>query len=443
MAHDNSSSEHVSIQGGLQNKVASKKPSNYIFDSNGDTQLILTTNIDQTLVWENERIRIGEEKSREENLETEEKKKKKVKRFSIPPPPPPPPESPISIPTSFDDTTEQLSLFPGMTYCRPGPSDDGKNPDSSSLQDSTYGQRSADVPGKVEIRMLVSGKHLVLASSYFKKMFSGPFIEGKAHHQSGLRQVTASDWDPKAFNIVLTAIHGYHREVPRFLDLEMLAKVAMVVDYYECHEIVELYAEIWIGGLKSEVPTDYGRDCILCLFVSWVFLQPKMFQAMARLVLSHSGKTIDAGDIPIPSNILDEINEARLAYLDIISTATYDLLDRLQGEEAECSYECSAMLLGVLTKELKKHGVLSRSHPQPFYRFSIEGLKDMIKGYKIPEWYDKNHYSRYGSSHSCTIQQKLSLALKTAEDELRVFTLQDFQLLKSHSLPPDLRIHGV
>ncbi|KAM0490177.1 hypothetical protein ACHAP8_011804 [Fusarium lateritium] len=308
MAHDNSSSEHVSIQGGLQNKVASKKPSNYIFDSNGDTQLILTTNIDQTLVWENERIRIGEEKSREENLETEEKKKKKVKRFSIPPPPPPPPESPISIPTSFDDTTEQLSLFPGMTYCRPGPSDDGKNPDSSSLQDSTYGQRSADEPVKVEIRMLVSGKHLVLASSYFEKMFSGPFIEGQADHHSGLRQVTASDWDPKAFNIVLTIIHGYNREVPRSLDFEMLAKVAMIVDYYECHEMFALYAEIWIGRLKPSMPTVYGRDCILCLFVLWVFSQPEMFQAMTQLALRHSGKMIDAGDIPIPSNIIGMLN---------------------------------------------------------------------------------------------------------------------------------------
>lgn len=107
-----------------------------------------------------------------------------------------------------------------------------------------------------------------------------------------------------------------------------------------------------------------------------------------------------------------------------MSTATYDLLDRLQGEEVECSYECSAMLLGILTKELKKYGVLSRSHPELFYRFSIGGLKGMIKGYKVPEWLDINYYS--GSVHSCTIQQKLSLALKTAEDDLRTFTLWDF-----------------
>ncbi|CAF3451611.1 unnamed protein product [Fusarium graminearum] len=405
MAHGNSSSEHVSIQGGLGNKVSSKKPSTYIFHSNGDTQLILTTCIDKTFIWESERIWIGEDKLKKKQLETgKKKKKKKKKRFSLPPPPPPPQESPISTPTSFNDTTDPLSSFPGLTYYRPGlldaeatdpgPSDAGKNTDSTSLQASNYGERSTNLPGQVEIRMLVSGTHLVLASSYFEKMFSGPFVEGNADHRSGLRQVTASDWDPKAFNIVLTVIHGYHRDVPRSLDLEMLAKVAMIVDYYECHEIFELYAEIWIGRLQSEVPTVYGRDCILCLFISWVFSQPEMFQAMTQLALRYSGKIIEAGDIPIPSNILDQINEARLNYLNTMSTATYDLLDRLQGGEVECSYECSAMLLGVLTKELKKYGVLSRSHPELFYRFSIEGLKDMIKDYKVPEWLDNNYYSR-------------------------------------------------
>ncbi|KAF5228867.1 hypothetical protein FAUST_10769 [Fusarium austroamericanum] len=245
-------------------------------------------------------------------------------------------------------------------------------------------------------------------------MFSGPYIEGNTDHRSGFRQVTASDWDPKAFNIVLTVIHGYHRDVPRSLDLEMLAKVAMIVDYYECHEIVELYAEIWIGRLQSEVPTVYGRDCILCMFVSWVFSQPEMFQAMAQLALRYSGKIIEAGDIPIPSNILDQINEARQDYLDAMSTATYDLLDRLQGEKAECSYECSAMLLGVLTKELKKYGVLSRSHPELFYRFSIEGLKDMIKDYKVPEWLDNNYYS---SGRQPTYIHSLGLSLVRQESQ--------------------------
>ncbi|RYC78626.1 hypothetical protein BFJ63_vAg18500 [Fusarium oxysporum f. sp. narcissi] len=324
MAHNNSSSEPVSIQGGLQNKTASKKTSTYILDSNGDTQLILSTYKDQPFLWEAETIRMGQESSTKKCSKKKEKKiKKKTACDPLPAPPPPPlalPESPVSIPTSLRDPIDSFSNitytrpeFSDVETIRPRSADVKENADSSSLrmQDWDYGERSGILPNQVEIRMLVSGKHLELASSYFKKMFSGPFTEGKADH-AGLRRVTATDWDPEAFNIVLTIMHGYHRDVPRLLGLEMLAKLAMIVDYYECHEIIELYADIWLERLKSEVPTVYGRDCILL-----------------------------------------QIDIARQDYLDKIFSAAYDLLDRLQ-EEPECSYECSSMLLGMLTKELKK-----------------------------------------------------------------------------------------
>jgi hypothetical protein len=131
----------------------------------------------------------------------------------------------------------------------------------------------------------------------------------------------------------------------------------------------------------------------------------------------------------------EQIDIARQDYLDKIFSATYDLVDRLQ-EEPECSYECSSMLLGVLTKELKKHGILSPRSAQPFFGFSIGGSEAMIKGCKVPHWYDISGSGRYGSGHSCTIQQKLSLVLQKAEKELRVFDLQDFQLAKGPMRPP-------
>ncbi|OBS14981.1 hypothetical protein FPOA_14011 [Fusarium poae] len=380
MAHDNSSSEPASIQEGLQNKAASKKPSTYIFDSNGDTQLILSTYNDQPFIWEAETIWVGQERSRKKSLK-KEKKKKKQKTASVAPPAPPPPlaslESHISIPTSSRETTDSFSSFSNVAYCRPefsdeetiesGSSDAERNADNSSLrmQDWDYGERSGNLPNQAEIRMLVSGKHLVLASSYFEKMFSGPFTEGKTDH-SGLRQVTATDWDPEAFNIVLTIMHGYHRDVPKSLGLEMLAKLAMIVDYYECHEIIELYADIWLERLKAEAPTVYGRDCVLCI-----------------------GKLIGAEGFPIPSELLEQLDIARRDYLDTMFSATYDLLDRLQ-EETECSYECSSMLLGVLTKELKKHGILSPRCVQPFYGFSIEAVATGGMALDIPALSSRN-----------------------------------------------------
>jgi hypothetical protein len=325
MAHDNSSSEPDSFPEHLHNKAASKKPSTYIFDSNGDTQLILSTYKGQPFIWEAETIWIGQDRSSKKCLKKNKVKKKKKAVFNSTPAPPPIltlPESHVSIPTSFRETTDSFS---NVAYTRPEISDEetiepestaaDKNADSPGLlmQDWDYEERPGSLPDQVEVRMLVSGKHLVLASSYFEKMFSGPFTEGKAD-RSGLRRATASEWDPEAFNIVLTIMHGYHRDVPKSLGLEMLAKLAMIVDYYECHEIIELHADIWLERLKSEVPTVYGRDCILCMLVSWVFSRPDMFAKMTRLALRHSGKLIEAEDLPIPSGLLGVFNQESQYY---------------------------------------------------------------------------------------------------------------------------------
>lgn len=324
MVENASSPEPVPIEGISQKTASSRKPSHYIFDSNGDTQLILNTYKAHSFNWVEETVRVEHKIFTTEYLDKNQKKKKRKKLGlgSNPPPPPPPPappESPVPIPISVTETIdvgyagldgtgdEHCDLLNEETI-RLGCTDAETNADSSTLpvQDWHHGERPGIAPDQVEIRMLVSGKHLALASSYFEKMFAGPFTEGKTD-PSGLRQVTAIDWDPEAFNIILTIIHGYHRDVPRSLSLEMLAKLAMIVDYYQCHESVELYADIWLANLNSQLPTVYGRDCILCMVISWVFMQPDMFQKMTRLALRHSGTLIESDDLPIPADLLGKL----------------------------------------------------------------------------------------------------------------------------------------
>ncbi|KAJ4129165.1 hypothetical protein NW768_007700, partial [Fusarium equiseti] len=121
-----------------------------------------------------------------------------------------------------------------------------------------------------------------------------------------------------------------------------------------------------------------------------------------------------------------EINVARQNNLAENFSAVYELLDRLQEEE-ECSFECSSMLLGVLTKELKTRGILYPRIAPPFDGFSIEGCKEMITGFRKPRW-----YKVHNSKHHCYIQDKLSMSLAKVEENLRVFDLQDFQVIKNH-----------
>ena len=127
------------------------------------------------------------------------------------------------------------------------------------------------------------------------------------------------------------------------------------------------------------------------------------------------------------TQVTEEINVARQSCLAETFSAMYELLDRLQ-EGNDCSFECSSILLGVLTKELKSRGILHPRIDPPFERFSIEGFKEMIDGFKRPQWYG-THRSRHG----CCIQDKLSEALERMENNLPTFSLQDFQAIKRHA----------
>ena len=85
----------------------------------------------------------------------------------------------------------------------------------------------------------------------------------------------------------------------------MLAKIALIVDYYQCHEIVEIFADVWMNALGKE-PTTYGLDSMLRLLTSWVFSQADTFQKMASLALRHSQGPIKTGNLPIPHDLLSE-----------------------------------------------------------------------------------------------------------------------------------------
>lgn len=149
-----------------------------------------------------------------------------------------------------------------------------------------------------KIRFQVSSRHLALASSVFRSMLDGPWKEGTTSKES-LRSIPANTWDVDALLIVLNIIHGHHRKVPKSLSLETLTKVATIVDYYNCHEIVEIFADRWLNGMTRPPPDYYGRDSTLFLCVAWVFGWSEHFKTMTELALRHGEGPIETPDLPI------------------------------------------------------------------------------------------------------------------------------------------------
>jgi hypothetical protein len=154
-----------------------------------------------------------------------------------------------------------------------------------------------------EVHYNVSSRHLQLASPWFKRAMAK---EGWAEAKlvDGRYQIFAHDWDEEAFLIVLNIFHLRNRKIPRTVSLEMLAKVAVLVDYYDCGEALEWFTSMWIEELnKTVIPFFYCRDLILWIWVAWVFDLPERFTDATRVAIKESKDAMGTLDLPIPPSV--------------------------------------------------------------------------------------------------------------------------------------------
>ncbi|EWG55228.1 hypothetical protein FVEG_17477 [Fusarium verticillioides 7600] len=145
---------------------------------------------------------------------------------------------------------------------------------------------------------------LINTCSYFKKSLSGDWKETEP--EPGYKwTLTANDWDSKAFLLLMRILHHKAQEVPRTLELETLAKVAVLVDYYGCHEAVELWAETWISNIDEEMAESfYSRELLLKLTICWVFSDRKRFRSLTSVAVRTSRGPIPTLGLPIPDQIV-------------------------------------------------------------------------------------------------------------------------------------------
>jgi len=155
-----------------------------------------------------------------------------------------------------------------------------------------------------EIRMRVSSRHLTLASTYFERMLRSKWKEGHTLASNGSVSIPVMDCDPQSLMILMNIIHGHTRKVPRSVSLDMLARIAVLVDYFECAEAAELFTDTWIDHLKEPLPTTYGRSLILWTCVAWVFRKPAVFTRVTAVAQKQSYEPIQTLGLPIPQNIV-------------------------------------------------------------------------------------------------------------------------------------------
>jgi hypothetical protein len=154
----------------------------------------------------------------------------------------------------------------------------------------------------------VSSRHLKLASRRFNTMLSGEKWDEGVRKEDGLFYTRPEGWDADAFLTLMDIFHLRNRQVPRSVDLDTLAKIAVMVDYYECEEATEVFTAMWITDWKKKqsIPTVYGRDLMLWICVARVFDLPEDFERTTSVALRCSTEDIPTLELPIWPTIVRE-----------------------------------------------------------------------------------------------------------------------------------------
>lgn len=168
----------------------------------------------------------------------------------------------------------------------------------ASLIDITKG----NVPGNYS-RFQVSSKHLALASAYFKGMLKNGWAEGDALSTKGFAEIPVNDCKPDILLIILNLIHGRLRQIPLKLSLPQLSDIAVATHFFQCHEVVEVFAGIWIKALESLVPSSFSQDMKIWMMISFVFKSPGIFKRTTKIAMQQATGPFETSNLPIPKPV--------------------------------------------------------------------------------------------------------------------------------------------
>jgi len=325
-------------------------------------------------------------------------KKTKKKGKKAPPPPPSPPPEPPSTESAGDGS--MLPLDNGST----APAE------ASSAMQHTPPPIAPEEPGELEeqsIHYHVSSRHLMLASSTFKRMLAQDgFAESVRNEVDGLYHIVAHDWDPEAFLIVLRIVHGRNKQVPREVTLEMLAKIAVLEDYYNFEESLDVFTEVWVQSLtKTSIPTIYCRDLVLWVWVAWIFDVEQQFTQATDTVIRQSTESFQTLELPIPTRVSDELDCKRYQAIESVIEQLHQHLEKYRRTDYTClygtalSFQCGSFLLGSMMKEMSRLGLCEPRPEVPFTDLSFSALCEQVQGMQSPSWFQGSY-----NAHQCNLR---------------------------------------
>ncbi|KAL3488392.1 hypothetical protein BJX62DRAFT_240087 [Aspergillus germanicus] len=299
-------------------------------------------------------------------------------------------EAPPAEPAPVPETPEEPATEPGDA---PAP-----EPIEEDLEEGA---------SETTYRIQASGKHLALASPVFKQqVLRAERRKGIANLHEEPAEIYAKNWNLEAFLVVLGVIHCQNSQLPRTLSLETLAHVATIAHHYQCKDAIGILQDIWIKALPGPDTTRFSPDLTLWLWIAFFFDLHDYFSQITSAVMSLSDGPVDSLGLPFPQQFLGNMELHRLQEIGKAILLLQNTLDAFLNAEHGCSFECSAIMYGALTKELHRVGLLSPLLPvAPFRGWAYRQLLEKVSSIKSPTWCTRTR-ERWGydsgiSQHQC------------------------------------------
>ncbi|KAH8807980.1 hypothetical protein F5884DRAFT_350361 [Xylogone sp. PMI_703] len=320
--------------------------------------------------------------------------------------------------------------------------DENDNDDAQAFEEFLIEEKT-----EVEVRMLVSSKHLILASTVFKAMLRDGFKEGREFQSKGFLELPLPDDDAATFSILLDIIHHRTRKVPRKVTFNELTVITILVDKYQFQEVVEPYSEHWINRLLPKTFNYFSDDLIVWLSIFWVFGYAEQFKKVTQILERESEGDVTADGLPIPATILEAINKSRKrAISNIFLTLETLISDYRERAICQCPHdlklECDAMVVGSLLMETTRIGIWPLKSSSNT-KLSFSHLCDQIKSMKIPtlcnvgqkngnyyRWYTRPIHG--GSENCCDAKGVIKTRLASLEEQLCGLDIDNFKARKQN-----------
>jgi len=365
------------------------------------------------------------------------KKKKKKGKKAPPPHPSPPPEL---LSAGIPEDSSALPLNNGST----APAE------ASSATQHTPPPIAPEEPGELEeqsIHYHVSSRHLMLASPTFKRILAKEgFAESIRNDVDGLYHMVAHDWDPEAFLIVLRIVHGRNKQVPREVTLEMLAKIALLKDYFNFGEALDVFIEIWVRSFPEAcLPTTYCRDLVLWTWVAWAFDIEKHFKEATAIAIKQCTESLQTMDLPIPEVVsgmyafgtqqtnkllqtLDEIELKRCQTIESLIEELHEWLEMYRRTDYACpqdpssSFKCGSFLLGSMIKEISQLGLWQPRPERPFLGLSFAALCKQLNSVQSASWLQGSYIT-----HLCNLETVMATLIADVSKKVGGLSLSELK----------------